>query len=254
LNYTYHKRVELWYSTDGWQTLQIKPLLFQSCGERVGQALYVPGPNEHNVGYEYWEVNLDFEVGSQDVEYVVKYESSYGVYWANNDGMNLKLRKICEPDGCGDVNAAETNNAGVRRVAKQDSAKNQDEGAQLNLVADDMIHKIAHKGLLRDVLHELIDAKPTLNELVLDFACEADDCGDVNAAGTCNAGVRSVAKHDSGKNEDEDTQLNRVVEHMIHKITHNALLRDVLNELIDAKLKLREVDLAFVLWLRHADL
>jgi hypothetical protein len=90
LNYTHHKRVELWYSTDGWQTQQVKPLSFQSCGERVGQALYVQGPNACNVEYEYWEVNLGFEVGSQDVEYVIKYESSYGVYWANNTVLQLQ--------------------------------------------------------------------------------------------------------------------------------------------------------------------
>jgi hypothetical protein len=95
LNYTHHKSVELWYSTDGWQTQQVKPLSFQSRGERVGQALHVPGPNSCNVEYEYWEVNLGFEVGSQDIEYVIKYESSYGVYWANNSGKNFKIHKSC---------------------------------------------------------------------------------------------------------------------------------------------------------------
>jgi hypothetical protein len=100
------------------------------------------------------------------------------VYWANNYGVNFKLRKICKTDDCGDVNAAGTCNAGVRTVAKKDSAKDEDEDAPLNLVADDMIHKIAYKGLLRDVLHKLIDAKPEINEVDLDFACEVDDCGD----------------------------------------------------------------------------
>jgi hypothetical protein len=108
-------------STDGWQSQQVKPLSFQSRGERAGQGLYVP-PNACNVEYEYWEVNLGFEVGSHNVEYVVKYESSCGVYWANNYGMNFKLHMTCEADDCGDVNAAGTCNAliRVRTVAKKD--------------------------------------------------------------------------------------------------------------------------------------
>jgi hypothetical protein len=169
LNYTHHKCVELWYSTDGWQTQQVKPLSFRSCGERVGQALYVPGPNACNVEYEYWEVNLGFEVGSQDVEYVVKYESSYGVYWANNTGMNFKLHKSCPQLTGFEVDAASPNNADPS-VTETAAVTELDHSIIVESAAEDLgFDKVTHKGMYQEVLRELIDAKPKLNEVDLDF-------------------------------------------------------------------------------------
>jgi hypothetical protein len=40
----------------------------------------------------------------------------------------------------------------------------------------------------------------------------------------------------------------------LDKVAHNSLYQVVLGELIDAKPKLNEVDLDFVLWLRYANL
>jgi hypothetical protein len=169
LNYTHHKNVELWYSTDGWQTQQVKPLSFRSCGERVGQALYVPGPNACNVEYEYWEVNLCFEVGSQEVEYVVKYESFYGVYWANNSGMNFKLHKSCPLHTGFEVDAASACNA-VPSVAETTAATELDPAPMVELADADLgMDKATHNVCYQEVLHELIDAKPKLNEVDLDF-------------------------------------------------------------------------------------
>jgi hypothetical protein len=169
LNYTHHKSVELCYSTDGWQTQQVKQMSFQSCGERVGQTLYVPGPNPCNVEYEYWEVNLGFEVGSQDVEYVVKYECSYGLHWANNSGMNFKLHKTCEADDCGDVNAKGPVNADSS-VAETTAATELDQSIIVESATEGLaIAKATHYSLYQEVLRELIDAKPKLNEVVLDF-------------------------------------------------------------------------------------
>jgi hypothetical protein len=130
------------------------------------------------VEYEYWEVNLGFQVGSHDVEYVVKYESSYGVYWANNSGMNFQLHKSC----------------------------------------------------------------PQLTGV------EAD------TASHCNAD-QSVCRDDGTTELDHSPMVEPAVEELgMDKATHNVFYQEVLRELIDAKPKLNEVDLDFVLWLRHADL
>jgi hypothetical protein len=120
-------------------------------------------------GYEYWEVNLGFEVGSQDVEYVVKYECSRGVYWANNAGMNFNLYKTCEADDSGDVNTAGPVNADPS-VAATMAVTELDhsiivESADEDLGTDNAAHNVAYQ----EVLRELVNAKPKLNEVDLDF-------------------------------------------------------------------------------------
>jgi hypothetical protein len=144
-------------------------LSFQSCGERVGQALYVPGPNVCNVEYEYLEVNLGFEVGSQEVEYFVKYEILYGLYWANNSGMNFKLHKSCPLLTGFEVDTSSACHA-VPSVAEATAATELDPAPMVESAAADLgTDKATHNVFYQEVLCELIDAKPKLNDVDLDF-------------------------------------------------------------------------------------
>ncbi|XP_061469976.1 protein phosphatase 1 regulatory subunit 3F [Rhineura floridana] len=97
LNISYHKAVHIRASRDRWQSHWDYP------------ALYIPGGSPDGGLTDRFSFRLDFgdeddedeEEGGARLDFVVRYQTEEGVYWANNDGRNYSvvLKGAAPPQG-----------------------------------------------------------------------------------------------------------------------------------------------------------
>ncbi len=84
-NLSYNKKVDIIYTTDGWQTTQVIPGKYYGTYYMVGYSQYVNNPNRH--GIERWGFST-YVGAAQSVEFAVSYTVNGLTYWDNNYGEN----------------------------------------------------------------------------------------------------------------------------------------------------------------------
>lgn len=86
-NLGYSKEVKLVYTTDGWATNAVVPMVYQN-SYAIGDYNYLQGVNAY--GVERWSTPyLTLEGNPESIEYAVVYKVNGQEYWDNNFGQNF---------------------------------------------------------------------------------------------------------------------------------------------------------------------
>lgn len=87
-NIGYEKEVEVVYTTDGWNTVQVVPLEYVDESKQPSQ-----WAEDTEYGTERWRTNINLYEYPETIEYAIVYKVNGQEYWDNNFGENYTIIK-----------------------------------------------------------------------------------------------------------------------------------------------------------------